>query len=134
MLQCNGEERLAKLRLDSVKEGVLRSRLNGVDGAECQAQQTVVLLVVHELLADLLGSFDGLTVGLNTTDNDAVPINVAASRASIAIGDGPTVARQLGGIAAGLVDGVTSTFGLGELGREDPTTRDVKYSSPCIGA
>lgn len=87
VLQGDSKQRLVELALDSVKEGLLRLGLDGVDGAESQAQQTIVVLVLHELLADLLGSLDGLARGLNATNNDGVLVDVTAGGALVTIGD-----------------------------------------------
>lgn len=119
MLQGDSEQRLVQLALDSVEEGLLRLGLNGVDGAESQAQQTIVVLVLHELLADLLGSLNGLARGLDATNNDGVLVDVTAGRALVTIGDGPGSTRQLGAVA-GLVDGVAGLLGSGKLSGEDP--------------
>lgn len=111
VLQGNSEQRRVKLALYSVEEGSLRLGLDSVDGAESQTKQTVVVLVVDELLADLGGSLNRLGRGRDATDNDGVLVDVTASRALVTILDRPGVAGELGGIAAGLVDAVASRLG-----------------------
>lgn len=63
VLQSNSEERRVQLGLNSVEEGSLRLGLDSVDGAESQTKQAVIVLVVHELLADLGGSLNRLGGG-----------------------------------------------------------------------
>lgn len=119
VLQAGGEDGLVKAGLDGVEEGGLGLGLDGVDGAEGEAEQTVVVLVLHELRADLLSGLHGLAGSLDTADGDGVLEDVAAGGAAVAVADRPAVAGHGRGVA-GLVDGVTSLVGLGQLGREDP--------------
>lgn len=49
LLQVNGEELLAEAGLDGVEEGGLLGRPDGVDGAESEAEKTVVVGVCGEL-------------------------------------------------------------------------------------
>lgn len=120
ILQGDGEEGLVELGLDGVEEGGLRLRLDGVDLAECQAQQAVVVLVLRELLADLAGGLDGLAVGVDAANSHGVLVDVAAGGAAVAVGDVPAGALDLGGVAGGLVDAVAGFFGRGEFLGEDP--------------
>lgn len=85
MLESHGEQRLAKARLDGVEEGLLGGRADGVDGAESQTQQTIVVLVLQELRADLLGSLNSLASGLDSTNSDGVLVDITASTAAIAV-------------------------------------------------
>ena len=121
MLQRDGEERGVELRLDGVKESGLGLGLDGVDRAESQAKQTVVVLIVDELLADLGCSLDGLASSLDAADYDSVLEDITASGTLVAVLDLPSSTGNLGAIAAGLVDAVASLLGRGQLGREDPT-------------
>lgn len=124
VLQGDSKQRLIELALDSVKEGLLRLGLDGVDGAESQTEQTIVVLVLHELLADLLGSLNGLTGGLDATNNDSVLVDFTAGRALVTVGDGPGSTRQFGAVA-GLVDGMASLLGSRQLSREDPALTKI---------
>lgn len=121
MLQGDSEERGVKLRLDGVKECGLGLGLDGVDGAEGQAKQTVVVLVVDELLANLGGSFDGLAGGFDAANGDGVSVYISASGALVTVLDLPGGAGNLGAVAAGLVDAVASLLRSGQFRREDPT-------------
>lgn len=122
MLQGDGEDRGVELRLDGVEECGLGLRLDGVDGAEGQAEKTVVVLVVDELLADLGGGFDSLAGGLDTADGDGIFVDITASGALVTVLDLPGGASNLGAVVAGLVNAVASLLGSGQLRREDPTT------------
>lgn len=122
MLQGNSEQRRVQLRLDSVEEGSLRLGLDSVDGAESKTKQTVVVLVVDELLADLGGSLNRLGGGRDTTNDDGVLVDVTASRALVAVLDGPGVASQLGSIAARLVEAVARGLGGRQLRGENPAS------------
>lgn len=135
VLQSDSKQRLVQLTLDSVEEGLLRLRLNSVDGAEGQTQQAIIVLVLHELLADLLGSLNSLTRGLDTTNNDSVLVDITASRALVTIGDGPGSARKLSSIV-GLIDGVTGLLRGRKLSGEDPAFSNIsihgaRYDRVC---
>lgn len=121
VLQGDGKQRLVQLVPDGIEEGRLGLGLNGVDGAEGQTQQPVVVRVLHELLADLLGRFDCLAGGSHAADGDGVLVHVAAGGAGVAVGNFPAVAAQLAAALAGLVDAVSAGFGGGELFGEHPT-------------
>lgn len=111
VLQGNSEQRRVQLGLHSVEESSLRLGLDGVDGAESQTKQAVVVLVVDELLADLGGSLNRLGRSLDATNHNGVLVDVTASRALVTVGDGPAVASQLGSVAARLVEAVTGRLG-----------------------
>jgi hypothetical protein len=120
VLQGDGEERGVELRLDGVKESSLSLGLDGVDRAESQAKQTVVVFVVDELLADLGCSLDGLAGGLDAADDNGVLVDITASGTLVTVLDLPGGAGNLGAVAAGLVDAVASLLSRRQLGREDP--------------
>lgn len=92
MLQGNSEQGGVQLALHRVEESSLRLGLDGVDGAKSQTKQTVVVLIVDELLADLGGSLNRLGGSLDTTDGDGVLVDVTASRALVTVLDRPAVA------------------------------------------
>jgi len=89
VLESHSEQRRVQLGLNSVEESGLRFRADSVDRAESQTQKTIVVLVLHELSADLAGSLDGLGSGLDTTDGNGVFVDITASRATIAVGNRP---------------------------------------------
>lgn len=94
--------------------------LTSVDRAESETQETVVVLVLNELLANLTGSLDGLALGSNAAHSNSVLINIAAGTAAVAIADVPASTIDLGGVSRRLVDIMTGLLGLGELLGEDP--------------
>lgn len=120
VLQSNGEEGLGQRALDRVKEGGLSARRHGVDAAESQTQETIVVDILLELGADGLGSLDSLAGGLDAANSDGVPVDITTGVAAITVGDGPGVATELGSTCAGVVDGVSSALGGRKLSREDP--------------
>lgn len=139
VLEGRREERRVELALDRVKvgalllggdwsvSGLLYSKgggLTSVDRAERQTKQSVIVLVVDELLADLLRSFDGLAISLHAADSDGVLVDIAAGTAAVSVGDVPGVALHLLA-AGGVVDCVTRLRGLSQFSREDPTDRVV---------
>lgn len=128
MLQGNSKQRLVQLVLDGVEEGCLGLGLDGVDGAEGQTQQAVVVRVLHELFADLLGRLNCLASGRHAADGDGILVHVAAGGAGVAVGDLPAVAAQLAAALAGLVDAVSAGFGGGELFGEHPTVSSISFS------
>lgn len=77
-------------------------------------------------MADLGGSLDSLTGGLDSADGDSVPVDITASGAAVSVGDGPSVPRQLGAVAR-LVEGVTFLLGRGKLRGEDPAEITVSF-------
>lgn len=87
MLEGYSEQRRVKLRLDSVEESGLGVGADSVDRAKGETEQTVIVLILHELGADLLSSLNGLVGGLDATDGDSVLVDITASTTAIAIGD-----------------------------------------------
>lgn len=120
MLQGDSKQRRVELRLDSVEEGGLGPGADGVDGAESEAEQTVIVHILKESRANLAGGFNSLASSLDTTNSDSVLVDITAGRATITVGDGPGAAGQLGGTAARLIDAVATLLGRCELRREHP--------------
>jgi hypothetical protein len=119
VLQSNTEDGVGELGLDGVKEGGLSLGLDGVDGAESKTQETVVVLVLDELLADLGSSLDSLARGSDRANLNSVLVDITASGGAITVGDGPGSTRDLGTVV-GLVDIVTLLLAGRELRRENP--------------
>lgn len=92
-----------------------------VNRAERKAQQTVVVAVLHKLLADLLGGFDSLASRSDAADGNSVLVDITAGATAIAVGDLPAISVQLGGVTSGLVDAVAGLLGGGKLRGEHPT-------------
>lgn len=113
VLQGHGEEGRVELRLDGIEEGGLRLGLDGVDRAECQTQQTVVVLVLGELRTDGAGGFHGLRVGCHVTHCHGVLVDIAAGGAAVAVRDIPRGSAQLGGAGGGFVYTMARLFGSG---------------------
>ena len=121
MLEGHGEQRLIKLGLDSVEESGLGVGADSVDRAEGETEQTVIVLILHELGADLLSSLDSLVGSLDTTDGDSVLVDITAGTAAIAVRDRPASTGDLGSGAASLVDGMATLLRRGKLVGENPT-------------
>jgi hypothetical protein len=85
VLESHSEQRLVEIVLDGVEEGCLRSGADGVDGAESQTQEAIIALVLHELLADLLSSLNGLASGLDSANDDGVLVNITTGTAAITV-------------------------------------------------
>lgn len=85
MLESHSEQWLVKIGLDSVEEGCLAPGADGVDGAESQTQQAIIVLVLHELLADLLGSLNCLAGGPDSTNGNGVFVDITTGTAAIAV-------------------------------------------------
>lgn len=128
VFQGDCEKRLVKLALDGVEESLLCLGLHGVDRAESQAQQTIVVLILHKLLANLLGSLNGLARGLDTADNDSVFVDITTSRALVTVGNGPGSTGKFGAVV-GLVDSVSGLFRGGKLAGENPTIINVSMNN-----
>ncbi|KAH0373701.1 acid protease, partial [Aureobasidium melanogenum] len=84
-------------------------RLDCVDGAPSQAQQTIAS-ALDELSRDLVGDFDSLVLNCQTANGDNVSTDSTACRRLVSVGDLPSAAlRVLPGAALGWVkDGVAS--------------------------
>lgn len=93
------------VRTIAVLNGITQNhRLTGVDRAESQAQQAIVVLVLDELLADPSGSLDCLVVSRHAANGDGVQVNIAAGRAAVTVGDAPGVPLHLRRIRRWVVD------------------------------
>lgn len=94
--------------------------LTSVDRAESETQQTVIVLVLNKLIANLASGLDGLALGSDAAHGDSILINVTAGTAAITVADVPAGTSDLGGVSRRLVDVVAGLLGLGELLGEDP--------------
>lgn len=93
---------------DVVEEGLLAVRGDGVQGAESETEEAVVVGVLGELVRDLGGGLDGLAVEADAADVDHVVVDAAARGAAVTVADAPGGARDLGRArgAAGVVLGL----------------------------
>ena len=96
--------------------------LDGVDGGEGQAEEAVITGVLLELGANFFGKFDGLAGEGRGADSNGVGVNVAARRATVAVGNVPgRAAEGFGGVGLGWVIGVMAVhFVTGGLGGKNP--------------
>lgn len=85
VLESHSEQRLVETVLDGVEESCLRGGADGVDGAESQTQEAIIALVLNELLADPLGSLNGLASGLDSANDDGVLVNITTGTAAITV-------------------------------------------------
>lgn len=72
----------------------LRGWGDGVDTAECETEEAVIVGVLLELGRDLLGSFDSLARHGRGAHRDGVSVDVTGGRGLITVGDGPGGAGQ----------------------------------------
>ena len=77
LFQVCGEEWGVEAGLGVGEEGLCLVGLDGVDGAEGEAEKTVAL-VLSEFRADFLSQFDGLAGHSRTTNIDDIGVDVAA--------------------------------------------------------
>jgi hypothetical protein len=113
LLEVDGEELLLERRLHGIEEGGLPSRSDGVDGAESEAEEAVVVGVFGELGGDCSGGFDGLRGCGDGTHDDLVSVDIATGSGAVLVGDLPGSARDLParcrrvvlGVACGLAGG-----------------------------
>lgn len=70
VLEVDSEQRLSKLRLDSVEESGLLHRLDGVDRAHGETQKTISAGILSELGRNGRGGLDSLGLGRNGTNSD----------------------------------------------------------------
>ncbi len=126
--QVSREQGRAQRALDVVEEGLLLLRGDGVDAAEGQADEAVVVGVLGELGGDLGGGLDGLALELDAADVDDVGVDVARGAAAVAVLDAPGGARELlgrGALGRG-IDAVARLLALGQLAAEDPQVRRAR--------
>ena len=76
--------------------------------AESQSQQTIAVHVLGELLADLLGCFNGLVVCRDTSDANGILVDIAAGSAAVTVRYLPTGTFHFCPVFTGLVDAVFS--------------------------
>lgn len=123
LLQVDGEELLLESGLDSVEEGGLLLRADGVDAAECETEETVVVGVLCELGRNLGGGLDCLRGGCDGTNDDLVGVDVSASARTVLVLDAPGCSGDLLAGCGRVVPGVTGALAGGSLGGEHPTMR-----------
>ena len=122
LLEVDGEKGGREAGFDIVKKGELLGGLDGVDGGKGQAKETVVAGVLLELGADLFGEFNGLAGEGCGADSYGVGVDIAARRATVAVGNIPgRAAESFGGIGLGwVVDIMAVNLVTGGLGGKDP--------------
>lgn len=130
LLEVGGEERLRKGALDSVEEGGLRSWLDGVDAAESQTKQTIVVGVLGEFRGDGGRSLNSLRSSSHATNDDLVGVDDTARTRAVTVGDVPGVAG-LEGARAWVVFGVSGRLTRRRERREDPAESLLVPSSGC---
>ena len=123
LLEVDGEELLLERGLHGVEEGVLPRRADGVDGAEREAEEAVVVGVLGELGRDLSGGLNCLRGGSDGADDDLVGVDVAAGTRAVLVADVPGCSSDLLAGCGGVVLGVAGTLAGGSLGGEHPTVR-----------
>jgi hypothetical protein len=116
LLQIDGEELLLERGLDGVEEGGLPSRSDGVDGAESEAEEAVVVGVFGELGGDLSGGFDGLRGCGDGSHHNLVSVDIATGSGAVLIGDLPGSAGDLPARCRRVVLGVACGLAGGGLG------------------
>jgi hypothetical protein len=119
LLQVDGEELAGKSALDSVEEGGLLVRADGVDGREGKSEKTVVVSILLELSGDGGGSLNSLGSGGDTTNDDLVGVDQTGSTGAISVADLPRLASELAA-RGGVVDSVTGSLRGGLKSGEDP--------------
>ena len=122
LLKVDGEKGGRETGFDIVEKGELLGGLDSVDGGEGQAEEAVVTGVLLELGADFFGEFDGLAGEGGGADSYGVGVDIAAGRATVAIGNVPgRAAEDFGGVGLGwVVDIMAINFVTGGLGGKDP--------------
>lgn len=125
VLEVSSEQRGGQRALGVVEEGLLLVGRDGVQAAEGQAEQAVVVRVLGELGGDNLGRLNGLLGDGQAANGDLVGVDVAAGGAAVAVRDLPGGARELAGGAAlaRVVDALARHFVAGSLAAEDPQIR-----------
>lgn len=87
VLEINGENRHGELRHDAVEEGGLLGWLDGVQLAESETDETIVVGVLGEGLGDGGGKLNCLSGCGGTTDVDNIHTNSSSCSRSITVGD-----------------------------------------------
>jgi hypothetical protein len=116
LFQIDGEELLLERGLDGIEEGGLPSRSDGVDGAESEAEEAVVVGVFSELGGDLSGGFDGLRGCGDGSHHNLVSVDIATGSGAVLIGDLPGSAGDLPARCRRVVLGVACGLAGGGLG------------------
>jgi hypothetical protein len=114
--QVGGEELLLEGALDGVEEGGLLVGRDGVDAAERQAEQTVVVDVLGELSRDGGCGFNCLRGRGDRANDDLVGVDIAAGAGAVAVADLPALSRKLPSRSRWVVPGVArrlAGWGLG---------------------
>ena len=122
LLKVDGEKGGREAGFNVVEKGELLSGLDSVDGGEGQAKEAIVTGILLELGANLFGEFDGLADERCGADSYGVGVDIAARRATVAVGNVPGEAAEgFGGVGLGWVVGIMAVdFVAGGLGGKYP--------------
>jgi hypothetical protein len=94
-LQIHGEKLRFQRALHAVEEGELRGGSHGVDAAESQAEEAVIVDVLGKLRGNLRRGLNGLRSGSHRADDDFVGVHVSAGAGAVLVGDFPGRAGEL---------------------------------------
>ena len=119
LLEVGGEKWSVEEGFGVGEEGLLLIGGDGVDGGKAEAEEAVVA-ALDELRGDGLRGFDSLGGDGCAADVDGVSVDVAGGGGLVAVGDGPGLAVEELGAAAGRVDVVALLICGGQLAGEDP--------------
>lgn len=86
--QVSREDGLREAGLDVVEEGFLGGGLDGVDGAEAEANEAVGVDVLDEAVGDVGGELDGLLLDLCASNVDGVEANGPLRLRRVAVRNG----------------------------------------------
>lgn len=95
-------------------------RADGVDGAECQAEQAIIVGVLSEGRRDGSGRLDGLRGSSHSADHDLVSIDVTAGARAVTVGDIPGLTVELLARGGRVVLGVACGLAAWSLSGEYP--------------
>ena len=124
-LEVDGEELLLESGRDGVEEGGLLRGADGVDAAEGEAEEAVVVGVLCELGGDLSGGLDCLGGGSDGADDDLVGVDISAGAGAVLVGNLPGCSGDLLAGCGRVVLGVTSALAGGSFGGEYPAVRSL---------
>lgn len=116
LLEVDGEELLLERRLDGVKEGGLLLRADGVDAAERETEEAVIVGVLCELSRNLGGGLNCLRGGSDGTDDDLVGVDISTGTRTVLVLDTPGCSGDLLAGCGWVVLGVAGALAGGSLG------------------
>lgn len=106
LLKVSGKQLLSQRALNGVEESRLLTRLNGIDAAESQTEQSIVIHVLGELSRDGSSSLNSLRSCSDATNDHFIAVYISRCAGVVSVLDRPGISRFASAGDAWVVPGV----------------------------